>query len=83
MTVKVDSDYYSDRKGSVMSILPFFGPYYVTESARHMPLFINGQNGRFGRPNRPFLMYSYFQMSPNWLGGILGPWNPLKWALGR
>jgi hypothetical protein len=26
MTVKVDSDYYSDRKGFLMSILPFFGP---------------------------------------------------------
>jgi hypothetical protein len=26
MTVKVDSDYYSDRKGFLMSIPPFFGP---------------------------------------------------------
>jgi hypothetical protein len=39
MTVKGDSDYYSDRKGSLMSILPFCGPYYVAESARHMLLF--------------------------------------------
>jgi hypothetical protein len=26
LMVKVDSDYYSDRKGFLMSILPFFGP---------------------------------------------------------
>ncbi len=36
MTVKVDSDYYSGREVSLMSILPFSRPYDVAESARHM-----------------------------------------------